>query len=73
MADALLDQTSFPDLERLEDSAVRIAAAKRAQGELRGYREGHRRKAEAARCSAESRKRFNDRQQAVALGRQSLE
>lgn len=73
MADGLLDQTSFPDLEKQEDSAARIAAAKRAQNELRKYREEHRRKAESARSSAESRKRFNEHQEAVALDRQSLE
>lgn len=72
MAEALLDQASYPDLERLEDSKVRIAAAKRAQDELRRYREENRRKAESARQSAESRKKFVQHQEAVALGRQSL-
>ena len=73
MADALLDQASYPDLEGLENSESRIAAAKRAQGELRRYREAGRRKTESARESAESKKRFIQHQEAAALGRQSLE
>ena len=73
MADALLDQTSYPDLEKLEDSAVKIDAAKRAQNELRKYRDEHRRKAESVRLSAESKKQFNKRQAEVALNKQNLD
>lgn len=39
LADTVSEQTTFPDLARIEDSAARIASARRAVADLRAYRQ----------------------------------
>jgi len=39
LADALAEQNTFPDLERMEDSALRVKSAKKAIVELKEYRQ----------------------------------
>lgn len=49
LADAVSEQKSFPDLERIEDSAMRIRSAKKAIADLRDYRERQSEKAQELR------------------------
>jgi hypothetical protein len=49
MADSLIQQTSFPDLEGWEDSAQKKEDAKRAVAALKEYRESQHKEAELQR------------------------
>lgn len=55
LADAVSEQTTFPDLARMEDSASRIAYAKKAVADLGGYRQRQRDEAEEQRAHIQTR------------------
>lgn len=57
MADSLVEQTAFPDLESWEDSSEKIAQARKAIAALNVYRSNQREEAVGARERAESAKR----------------
>jgi len=57
MADALIQQTSFPDLNGWEDSKQKIEDATNAVEELRKYRNGQKAEAASEKEKAEARKR----------------
>ena len=60
MADALIQQTSFPDLNGWEDSKQKIVEAERAVRELRRYRENQRAEVATEKEKAEARKRAEE-------------
>ena len=57
LADAVAEQTTFPDLERMEDSALRIKTARKAIGDLNDYRQRQREKAQEQREQKEDREK----------------
>lgn len=60
LADSLTQQTSFPDLQQLEDSRVKIEQAKQSVASLRQYRQQQ----------AESAQQEREREQSRARGRE---
>lgn len=56
LADAVADQKTFPDLERMEDSELRIRTAKKAIADLNDYRQRQREKAQEQRKKAKTAK-----------------
>jgi len=73
LADAVAEQKAFPDLERMEDSALRIGLAKKAIADFNEYRGRQREKAQELREQNQSRERGRVAR-AEALSRQhSLE
>lgn len=73
LADTVADQKTFPDLERMEDSGLRIKAAQKAIADLNDYRQRQREKAHELREERETRERGR-RAREEALSRQhSLE
>lgn len=60
LADSLIQQTSFPDLARWEDSAEKIVAASASVAALLAYRETQKTQAATARERAEARKRAEE-------------
>jgi hypothetical protein len=73
LADTLLEQKTFPDLERLEDSRLRIKQAQDAIEGLRNYRQ---RKAETTRSEgdrAQAQQRARELQQEESKSRHQLD
>lgn len=69
LADSLAEQTSFPDLEQLEDSGLKMEQAKRSVASLRQYRQQQAEGAQQARDREQSRARGRElRQEAQARG-----
>jgi len=56
MTDSVLEQKTFPDLQKVENSKERIKEAKAAQAALRAYVDAQRDKAEESRSRAQSQK-----------------
>ena len=73
MADSLIQQTSFPDLEGWEDSEQKKRDAKRAVAALKEYRESQRREVENERDRKAARERAEEIQQEVRLRAQDLQ
>jgi hypothetical protein len=73
MADSLIQQTSFPDLEGWEDSAQKKEDAKRAVAALKEYRESQHKEAELQRDNKAARQRAEQIQQEVRRRAQDLE
>ena len=68
LADAVADQKTFPDLERIEDSALRIRIAKKAIADLNEYRQRQRDQAQEQREEKQNRERGRKaREQALSL------
>lgn len=65
MADALVQQTAFPDLEGWEDTKEKKERATAAVSALRAYRETQQRETEQKRDRAESRRRAEEIQEEV--------
>lgn len=63
LADTLVEQKSFPDLERLEDSRLRIKQAEEAIEALKGYRRRQAESAQSERDRAQTRQRARELQQ----------
>lgn len=72
MADALIQQTTFPDLQGWEDSNQKIADAKAAIAALREYRESQRQQAASARELRAARERAQAIQQDIKARQTSL-
>ena len=73
MADSLIQQTSFPDLEGWEDSKQKKEDAKRAVAALKEYRESQRKEAERERDHKAARQRAEEIQQELRRRAQDLE
>jgi len=67
LADAVGDQKTFPDLQRMEDSGFRISSARESIAALNAYRQRQREKAQEQRDERASRERGRKvREEAVA-------
>lgn len=73
MADALIQQTSFPDLEGWEDSRQKQEDAKRAIVALKEYREAQRKEAESERDRQAARQRAEEIQDEIRRRSQDLD
>jgi len=73
MADSLIQQTSFPDLEGWEDSKQKREDAQRAVAALKGYRESQCKVAERERDNKAARQRAEQIQQELRRRAQDLE
>jgi hypothetical protein len=67
LADAVGEQKTFPDLERMEDSELRIKSARKALADLNEYRQRQREKAQEQKEEKQNRERGRKaRQEAIA-------
>src|SRR5260221_9759115 len=72
LADTLLEQKVFPDLQRLEDSQFRIKQAKDAIEALRNYRQRQAETNQSERDRAQAQQRARELQQEVMKRRHNL-
>jgi hypothetical protein len=73
MADSLIQQTSFPDLDSWEDSQQKKAEAKQAVADLKIYRESQRKTAETERERRAARERAEQLQEEIRQRAQDLD
>ena len=73
LADAVADQKTFPDLERMEDSALRIRTAKKAIADFNEYRQRQREKAQEQRDEKQNRERGRKAREETLSRQHSLE
>jgi Mg2+ and Co2+ transporter CorA len=73
LADTLLEQKTFPDLERLEDSRLRIKQAKDSIEALRNYRQRQAETTQSERDRAQTQQRARDLQQEVLKRRHQVD
>jgi hypothetical protein len=73
LTDTLLEQKTFPDLERLEDSRLRIKQAKDAIEALRDYRRRQAETTQSERDRVQTQQRAREAQQEVLKRRHQLE
>jgi hypothetical protein len=73
LADAVSEQNTFPDLERMEDSALRIRSAKKAVADLKDYRQHQSDKAQEQREQKQNREKGRKAREQAQSCQHSLE
>jgi hypothetical protein len=73
LADAVAEQNTFPDLERMEDSALRIRSARKAIADLNEYRQRNREKAQEQREQKQTRDKARKARDEAASRHHNLE
>ena len=73
LADAVSEQNTFPDLERMEDSALRIEGAKTAISNFNEYRRRQREEAQDQRQQKTNREKGRQAREAALLQQESLQ
>jgi hypothetical protein len=73
LADAVADQKAFPDLERMEDSVLRIKSAKKAIADFNEYRQRQRELAQERRDEKQNREKGRKAREEALSRQHSLE
>ncbi len=73
MAKYLIEQTSFPDLQNLEDTSVKIKAAHDAVSRLKSFHRKQEEEIQSEEDKLKAREEFRKRQEAVTLSQQNLQ